>query len=110
MRVAVVGSRSLKIENIKEYLPKNTTEIISGGAKGIDTCVASYAKNAGIVLTEIKPDYNRYKRGAPLVRNKEIVRLAEFVLIFWDGKSKGTEFVINECKNTGKKYNLIVIQ
>lgn len=110
MRVAVVGSRSLKIENIKEHLPKNTTEIISGGAKGIDTCVASYAKNAGIVLTEIKPDYNRYKRGAPLVRNKEIVRLAEFVLIFWDGKSKGTEFVINECEKTGKKYNLIVIQ
>ena len=110
MRVAVVGSRSLKIENIKEYLPRDTTEIISGSAKGIDTCAASYAKNAEIVLTEIKPDYNRYKRGAPLVRNKEIVRLAEFVLIFWDGKSKGTEFVINECKKTGKKYNLIVIK
>ena len=38
MIVAVVGSRTLKVENLKDYLPKNTTEIVSGGAKGIDTC------------------------------------------------------------------------
>lgn len=30
MRVAVIGSRKLKIEHLERYLPKETTEIVSG--------------------------------------------------------------------------------
>ena len=36
MKVAVVGSRNLTINNLGDYLPKDTTEIVSGGARGID--------------------------------------------------------------------------
>ena len=110
MKVAIVGSRGLTVDDFGKYLPENTHEIISGGAKGIDTCAAEYAQNNGILLTVIKPDYSRYKKGAPIVRNKEIVKLAELVLIFWDGKSKGTRSVIDECEKTGKKYLLYTIQ
>lgn len=38
MKVAVVGSRNLKIDDLGKYLPEGVTEIVSGGAKGIDTC------------------------------------------------------------------------
>ena len=38
MKVAIVGSRGLYIEHLERYLPPGTTEIVSGGAKGIDTC------------------------------------------------------------------------
>ena len=31
MKVAVVGSRNLTINNLGDYLPKDTTEIVSGG-------------------------------------------------------------------------------
>ena len=34
MKVAIVGSRNLHVENLEKYLPKNTTEIVSGGARG----------------------------------------------------------------------------
>lgn len=44
MKVAVIGSRSLNIDNIGKYLPEGVTEIVSGGAKGIDSCVREYAK------------------------------------------------------------------
>ena len=37
MKVAVIGSRGLTTDNLGEYIPEGTTEIISGGAKGIDT-------------------------------------------------------------------------
>ena len=47
MKVAVIGSRGLTVENLKDYLPKETTEIVSGGAKGIDTGAKNYA-NASI--------------------------------------------------------------
>ena len=40
MKVAVIGSRGLTISNLGDYLPCDTTEIISGGAKGVDTGTA----------------------------------------------------------------------
>ena len=106
MKVAVVGSRNIVVENLEEYMPENVSEIISGGAKGVDTCAEEYAKEKGIKLTVIKPEYNKYGRGAPLVRNKEIVDLCDIALIFWNGQSRGTKFVIDYCEKTGKKYNL----
>ena len=32
MKVAVVGSRNLYVNDLGKYLPENVTEIISGGA------------------------------------------------------------------------------
>lgn len=98
MRVAVIGSRGLQVKNLGEYLPKETTEIISGGARGIDACAREYALRHGLKLTEYLPEYSRYGRGAPLKRNITIIENAELVLAFWDGSSKGTQYVIENCK------------
>ncbi len=38
MKVAVIGSRGLTVEDLGKYLPEGTTEIVSGGARGVDTC------------------------------------------------------------------------
>ena len=99
MKVAVVGSRNLTINNLGDYLPKDTTEIVSGGARGIDRCAREYAKSHNIKLTEFLPEYERYGRSAPIKRNLQIIRYADIVLAFWDGKSHGTRFVIETCKN-----------
>ena len=37
MKVAVIGSRGLTVPDLDKYLPPDTTEIVSGGAKGVDT-------------------------------------------------------------------------
>lgn len=98
MRVAIIGSRNLTINNLQDYLPKETTEIISGGAEGIDSCAKDYALKNKINLTEFLPQYSKYGRKAPLVRNMDIIRSADIVLAFWDGKSRGTKYVIDNCK------------
>ncbi len=98
MRVAVVGSRGLQVENLGDYLPPETTEIVSGGAKGIDACAREYAQQQGLKLTEYLPDYSRYGRAAPLKRNITIIENADLVLAFWDGTSRGTKYVIDNCK------------
>lgn len=98
MRVAVIGSRGLQVRGLGEYLPKETMEIISGGAKGIDICAREYALRHGLKLTEYLPEYSRYGRGAPLKRNITIIENADLVLAFWDGSSKGTKYVIENCK------------
>lgn len=109
MRIAVIGSRSLRDCNISEYLPENTTEIVSGGAKGVDTCAALYASDAGIKLTEFLPDYEKYGRFAPLKRNIDIVSYSDEIIAFWNGKSRGTSFVIKEAEKQGKKVRIVYV-
>lgn len=109
MKVAVVGSRNLTINNLGDYLPKDTTEIVSGGARGIDRCARAYAKSHNIKLTEFLPEYERYGRSAPLKRNLQIIRCADMVLAFWDGKSNGTRFVIENCKKENVPVKVITL-
>lgn len=108
MKCAVIGSRELTVEYSGKYLPNEVTEIVSGEARGIDTCAANYAKKHKIKLTEFLPDYTRYGRKAPLVRNLQIISYADCVLAFWDGQSRGTKFVIEQCKNQHKKITVYV--
>lgn len=110
MKLAIVGSRNLTVNNLEEYLPEGVTEIVSGGARGIDACARAYALARGIPLTEFLPDYGRYKRGAPLVRNRTIVEYADQVLAFWDGRSRGTARVLQLCRELNKKATVIELQ
>lgn len=99
----MIGSRSLKEVHIASYLPKEITEIVSGGAVGVDTCAREYALAHGLILTEYLPDYERFGRSAPLKRNLQIIEYADLVLAFWDGRSRGTAYVIRECDKRGKE-------
>ena len=105
MKVAVIGSRGLQVDRLEDYLPEGVTEIVSGGARGVDTCARNYALSHGLTLTEFLPEYNRFGKGAPLMRNIAIIEHADLVLAFWDGRSKGTKFVIDCCK----KQNIPVV-
>lgn len=108
MKVAVVGSRSLHVRNLQLYLPADTTEIVSGGAIGVDASAKEYAEEQGIPLTEFLPDYNAFGREAPLKRNIQIIEYSDQVLIFWDGRSRGSWFVINQCRKRGKPHRIFV--
>ncbi len=92
MRVAVFGSRSLSVEKIDEFLPKEISEIVSGGAKGIDACAVEYAKKKGLSYKEFLPNYARFGRAAPLKRNEQIAEYADLGIVFWDGVSRGTAY------------------
>ncbi len=109
MKLAIVGSRNAGRVNIGEYISERPSEIISGGARGIDSLAAQYAKEHGISLTEFLPDYDKYGRGAPIVRNRLIVQAADKVLAFWDGASRGTLSSINLAKKMGKKLQIVML-
>ena len=109
MKVAVIGSRGLTVSDFGRYLPENTTEIVSGGAKGVDTSAKEYAKSNGINLTEFLPEYTRFGRSAPLKRNISIIEYSDIVLAFWDGKSRGTKFVIDNCRKLGVEVRVYII-
>lgn len=118
MRVAIVGSRSIEYDKLKNkaydllcrYIPANATEIVSGGAIGIDTLAEIYAKEHGLHMTIFKPDYASYGRKAPIIRNDQIVAYAQYVLAFWDGSSHGTAYTVAACIKEGVPVKIITIE
>lgn len=64
----------------------------------MDASAKEYALSHGVKLTEFLPEYKKYGRGAPLKRNINIIEYADIVIAFWDGQSRGTKHVIDNCK------------
>lgn len=107
MRIAIVGSRSIPAVNLASYAA-DADEIVSGGAMGVDRCAAEYARANGLILTEFLPEYARYGRAAPIIRNKKIVDYADRVVVFWDGHSKGSGSVIRYAQKVGKACKVVL--
>ena len=114
LKIAIVGSRELgsvdfygAMDRMVEKMVIKPTEVISGGAKGYDTMAARWAKERGIKLNEMRPEYAKYGRAATFIRNRNIVDSADIVVAFWDYKSKGTKYTIDYANNNNK--TLIII-
>lgn len=111
MNVAIIGSR--KFTNYSEFLklmPKlNITKIISGGAVGADSLAHRYALDNNIEYLEFLPDWNLHGKSAGPIRNKLIINEADYVIAFWDGRSRGTANSINLAKQKGITINVINI-
>lgn len=110
MKLLIAGSRSITDFKIDEYVDKDVELIICGGANGIDTIAEKYADRKRISKLVLRTEYNRYKRGAPLKRNKTMVELADKVLVIWDGVSRGTKSTIDYAKNLGKEVNIVTVK
>lgn len=100
MKLAIIGSRGITDINIKDYIDKidnsdEITEIISGGAKGIDTLAEEYADKLKLSKHIIRPRYKKFGKAATIHRNKDIINSADIVLVFWDNCSKGTKSSID---------------
>ena len=117
MRVAIVGSRSFENRDVGEKayalicenIPANTTEIVSGGANGIDKLAEIYAAQNHLPTKIFLPDYATYGKRAPIVRNDQIVAYAQYVLAFWDGSSHGTAYTVASCIKEGVPVKVVTV-
>ena len=109
MKVMVVGSRNIESFDISEYIPADAELIISGGAKGMDSIAEKYADQHRVSKLILRPNYKVYGKAAPIKRNECMVDLADYVLIVWDGASRGTMHTLNYVKKKNKQYQLIVL-
>lgn len=110
MKVAIIGSRGINDFDLSPFIPKNTTEIVSGGAVGVDTVAKIYALNNNIKYTEFLPEYDKYGKSAPILRNNDIISYSDFVLAFWDGESPGTKYVIDYCNKNDIPFRVYLIK
>lgn len=118
VKVAVVGSRSYTdygefSRRLKCILDENLIDIgcvqfVSGGAAGVDSLAQRYANEHGIGIVNHLPDWSKFGRSAGVERNKRIVDDADFVVAFWDGKSKGTKSSINYADKKRKPCKVVL--
>ncbi len=113
MKIAIVGSREcgdFSVENIIDHIPNNCTLIISGGAIGIDSLGELAAKELGIPTKIFYPDYNKYGKMAPLIRNRDIADSCDLLLAFWDLQSNGTGHILEYAVKNHINFKIIPLK
>jgi hypothetical protein len=110
--VLVSGSRSIGNYDMFCKLIKQTgweiTEIMHGGAKGVDSLAARYCKENKIPEVVMKADWNNHGNAAGPLRNQQMVELIKEkggrVFVLHDGESRGTK----HCKEYAESKGLEV--
>ncbi|MBE6652218.1 MAG: DUF2493 domain-containing protein [Ruminococcaceae bacterium] len=108
MKLLIAGSRNISKFDLKPFVSDDVDVIISGGAKGIGAVAERYADEHGLQKIVVRPQYDRYRRAAPLKRNEQMVDMADEVLVIWDGVSKGTAYTVKYAEKQGKPVHVVI--
>jgi uncharacterized phage-like protein YoqJ len=96
---------------IQDYLVNNHYKpkewyVVSGGARGVDQIAIEAARVLGFETYDIRPNWldtmGRTDKAAGHKRNAFMVLIANQVVAFWDGESKGTAHTIRTAEGAGK--------
>ena len=117
MKVIIAGSRDIVDEHTVRialsnagYSTQDVSEIVSGGARGVDTVGELIADNHDIPVKRFPAEWNKYGKRAGMIRNKEMARYADALVAIWDGQSKGTKSMIEIMKNMDKYVHVETIK
>lgn len=112
MKLIIAGSRdiSLSVEDLDILIGKyiditQITEVVSGCAKGIDTCGILWANKHSIPIKKFVPDWTIGK-SAGHIRNREMGIYADQAFIIYNG-SKGSQGMI-DCMVKLKKPCVVI--
>lgn len=110
MKTIVAGSRDISDHSLVwPHLDKHEseiTEVVSGGARGVDSWGEIWAEASHIPYVQFLPDWNKYGKAAGMLRNKEMAEYADALIAIWDGESKGTKHMIDIMTKMGKKVTV----
>ncbi len=116
MRIIVDGSRDVGdnaydiVETIMDNIFGGTCiEIISGGANGIDKIGERYAFQKNLKLTVFNAKWDEHGKSAGYKRNVEMANYGDFLVAFWDGKSRGTKHMIDTIGKLNKECFVVYI-
>ena len=103
-RVVIAGCRDYtNYDEAKKYIDfcisnirkKYEIVIVSGCASGADALGEKYANENGLKIEKHPANWEKYGRSAGPRRNKQMAEVSDYVICFWDEKSKGTRSMID---------------
>ena len=122
MKVIIAGSRSITdfdtVKTAIDCCPFSVSEVVSGGAKGVDLLGEKYAMANNLPIVCFKPNwanleapgaiikenrYGKYNARAGLDRNEQMGDYADALIAVWDGESRGTQHMIRYMEKLGKE-------
>lgn len=106
MKVIIAGSRTIHsiipiIEGIRASGFK-ISEVVSGGARGVDAVGEAWAKVHDTDFKVFPADWKTYGKSAGPRRNRQMAEYADALVAIWDGESPGTRNMIEQMKRLGK--------
>lgn len=114
-RIVVAGCRNYDnyaqakdyIDNcIKEIRKEHALVFLSGGCNGADLLGERYAKENGFGIERYAANWQKYGKGAGPKRNLLMAKDCDYVICFWDGKSKGTASMISYARRFQKPLRI----
>lgn len=69
--------------------------IVSGHARGADTLGEKYAQDEGFDLEIYPAQWDKFGKRAGYRRNEQMAEVADALIAFWDGSSRGTKHMID---------------
>lgn len=132
IKLVIAGSRKLtdyalidKAIDFARLDRELITEVISGGAKGVDTSAKAWAENNGVPFKEFpalwkdlkaKPcsvgsnQYGEYNKMAGFNRNRQMADYGDILLAVWHEGARGTEHMIEEMKCRNKPVYVLELE
>ena len=114
-KVIIAGCRDFAdYELLKEkcdfYLQNKKPEnivIVSGHASVADALGERYALERGLQLETCPADRKAHDRAAGPIRNAQMADVADALIAFWDGKSRGTKNMIDTATKRGLQVAVV---
>ena len=114
IKVIIAGGRSFDdykgLCKVADYKLSNQTEIeiVSGTASGADQLGEKYAKERGYALKRMPANWTKYGLSAGYKRNEEMAIYGDALIVFWNGKSKGTKHMIELASKYKLKIKVVL--
>ncbi len=103
MKVAIAS-----VEEFRDYHQlravlkgRGVTGIVTDGWKRGAYHARRYAKDHGLPIEELPADFDRFGRGARLVSNREMLKVADLVVVFWEGKGRVLRHLVQLARRQG---------
>lgn len=108
MKTIIAGTRDFDdyeaMRNVLRGEHLRITEVVSGTASGADALGEQWAEEHGILITKFRADWKKHGKAAGPIRNAEMAAYADYLFLFWDGKSRGSASMLREMKKINKPY------
>jgi hypothetical protein len=108
MRTVIAGSRTITDSKVVEDAVKASgfiiTEVVCGGAAGVDSLGKDWAILRGIPVKMFPADWDVHGKAAGPIRNTQMAEYADQVICIFDvqAENKGTKNMSKTAMNNGK--------
>lgn len=114
MRTIIAGSRTITDPAVVEQAIRDSgftiTEVVSGGARGVDWLGGQWARKKRIQTRFFHAEWGRFGKRAGPIRNRTMARYAEALIAIWDGSSRGTADMIRRAQSLGLRVFVLTVE